>query len=391
MKRIEEIDALRGFALFGIVMTHMFQGFLASIVPPEYIGFNIIYSIDHVSKFIVEQLFVSKFYAIFSMLFGLSFYLILDQKKHASPAKFAWRLILLFIIGFVHHIHYRGDFLTVYAVFGMILILCRKLNNRIILILGLFLAFNGPEIIIKTVALFSKPIPRSELILLKNIRIEEARRYFDLIIGDDYLKLFISNSTVGVINKCHYLLISGRLWVVPGLFLLGLWIGRKKWHENIHKLNLKKLIRITALFGFPLIGIYYYFAVTPYSKLGRFFGYIAKDAANIFIPLLYICIVLFLYKLRVTQNVIKQFIPVGKMGLTTYVAQSVFGIFIFYGYGLNLLLELSGTMALILGLFVFILQVWFSKWWFKLFKYGPLEWLWRCGTERKWIPNNINK
>ena len=43
MKRIEEIDALRGFALFGIVMTHMFEGYLASFTPPQYAGFNILF------------------------------------------------------------------------------------------------------------------------------------------------------------------------------------------------------------------------------------------------------------------------------------------------------------------------------------------------------------
>jgi hypothetical protein len=40
VKRIEQIDALRGFALFGIIMTHMFEGYLASMTPPQYSGFN---------------------------------------------------------------------------------------------------------------------------------------------------------------------------------------------------------------------------------------------------------------------------------------------------------------------------------------------------------------
>jgi uncharacterized protein len=89
MRRIEEIDALRGFALFGIIMTHMFEGYLASMTPPQYAGFNILYSIDGISQIIIKYLFVGKFYAIFSMLFGLSFYLILDQKKDSSSIKFA--------------------------------------------------------------------------------------------------------------------------------------------------------------------------------------------------------------------------------------------------------------------------------------------------------------
>ena len=61
MKRIEEIDALRGFALFGIVMTHMFEGYLASLTPPQYIGFNILFPIDSVSQTIIQNLFIGKF------------------------------------------------------------------------------------------------------------------------------------------------------------------------------------------------------------------------------------------------------------------------------------------------------------------------------------------
>ena len=87
MRRIEAIAALRGFALLGIIMTPMFEGYLASLTPPQYAGFNILFPIDSVSKIIIQNLFVGKFYAIFSVLFGLSFYLILDRKKDSSPLK----------------------------------------------------------------------------------------------------------------------------------------------------------------------------------------------------------------------------------------------------------------------------------------------------------------
>jgi len=55
MKRIEEIDALRGFALFGIVMTHMLEDYLASLTPPQYGGFNILFPIDSVSQAVMQN------------------------------------------------------------------------------------------------------------------------------------------------------------------------------------------------------------------------------------------------------------------------------------------------------------------------------------------------
>jgi len=391
MKRIEEIDALRGFALFGIIMTHMFGGYLASFTPPQYVGFNIIFPIDSFSQAVIQNLFIGKFYAIFSMLFGLSFYLILGQKKDSSSLKFAWRLILLFLIGYIHHIHYRGDFLTVYAVFGMALIPFRKFPTKIILILGLFFAFNIPSIIIKTISMIQPPIEVNQPISTNANPVQMAMNYFQLILNGDYQKLLVSNSTIGFINKYNYLKFSGRLWVIPGLFLLGLWVGRKKWHENIEKIPLKKLILVKGFIGIPLVLFNFYLSTPTNSELARYFGAIAKDASNFFVPLFYIGLVLLLYKSSMTQRFIKQLIPVGKMGLTTYVLQSAFGIFIFYGYGLGLLLNLSGTVALGLGLLFFIGQIYFSKWWFSKYKYGPLEWLWRSGTNRSWQSMKISK
>jgi len=384
MRRIEEIDALRGFALFGIIMTHIFEGYLASFTPPQYVGFNILFPIDTLAQTVIQNLFVGKFYAIFSMLFGLSFYLILDGKKGSSPLKFAWRLVLLFLIGYIHHIHYRGDFLTVYAVFGMALILFRKVPTKAILVMGLFFAFNLPTILIKTISLIEAPVQKSLQTSIRPSPVEQAMSYYDLIVKGEYKKLLVSNSTIGFLNKYNYLKFSGRLWVIPGLFLLGLWVGRKKWHENLEKIPLFKLITLSGLIGIPLLLSNYYFSTPTSSDFIRYLGSIAKDAANIFIPLLYIGLVLLLYKSHRTQNLVKQLIPVGKMGLSTYVLQSAFGIFIFYGYGLGLLLKISGTVALALGMLFFLLQILFSKWWFKKFKFGPLEWLWRCGTNRSW-------
>lgn len=394
IKRIEQIDALRGFALFGILMTHMFEGYLASMTPPQYVGFNILYPIDNFSKVLIQSLFIGKFYAIFSMLFGLSFYIILDQKKGSSSFKFIWRLVLLFLIGCIHHIHYRGDFLTVYAVFGLALVLFRTIPDKIILILGLFLAFNGPTLVTNSISLIQKSrqetfqtIKETKNIASNNSAdnpITQATAYFDLIIKGEYRKLLVSNSTIGFYNKYNYLKFSGRLWVIPGLFLLGLWIGRKKWHEQIDKIPLVKIISFSALIGIPLTVISYYFSLPSNTEFIRYVGTIAKDASNIFIPLLYIVVFLSLFKIGSTKRIVSQLIPVGKMGLTTYVMQSAFGLFIFYGYGLGLLLKLSGTAALGLGLIFFLFQILFSKWWFSKFKFGPLEWVWRSGTNGRW-------
>jgi uncharacterized protein len=155
MKRIEQIDILRGFALFGIILTHMMEGYIAAIVPDKYVNFNIFYPVDSLLKETIKYFFVSKFYTIFSLLFGFSFYLILERKSDNKTGLFIWRLIILLFIGLLHQIHYRGDILIVYVFFGFLLLFLKNFSNKTILLLGLILSLNTPMVLIRLTPLVS--------------------------------------------------------------------------------------------------------------------------------------------------------------------------------------------------------------------------------------------
>ncbi len=73
------------------------------------------------------------------------------------------------------------------------------------------------------------------------------------------------------------------------------------------------------------------------------------------------------------------FAPAGRMALTNYIAQSVFGTLFFYGYGLAHW-GLGRAWQIVFVLAVFALQVLLSRWWLSHFRYGPLEWIWRWAT-----------
>jgi uncharacterized protein len=62
--------------------------------------------------------------------------------------------------------------------------------------------------------------------------------------------------------------------------------------------------------------------------------------------------------------------------------QTVFHLFIFYGYGIGLgLIGRVGTSLCIpLSLAIFALQIIYSRWWLARFRFGPAEWLWRTLT-----------
>jgi len=78
--------------------------------------------------------------------------------------------------------------------------------------------------------------------------------------------------------------------------------------------------------------------------------------------------------------------PAGRMALTNYLAQSVIGTLLFYGYGLGLWGGVSRAWQVLGVVVVFALQVALSRWWLSRFRYGPMEWLWRAFTYLQWPP-----
>ena len=111
--------------------------------------------IDTIVSAISVILINGKFYAIFSFLFGLSFYIQFSKANTDIPflLRFCWRLIILFGIGFIHHLHYRGDILTIYAMVGFVLLVAYRLPDKYLLILSLLLVFDIPGILTRVIGL----------------------------------------------------------------------------------------------------------------------------------------------------------------------------------------------------------------------------------------------
>src|SRR5215212_663568 len=114
--RIAAIDVVRGFALFLIFTVHMFERFLANMPTKGIYGRNP-GVINKIFSF-VQPLLSGKGFSIFTMLFGLSFFIMMTaaaRKGIDFRGRFAWRLTILLVIGYVHSLFFRGDVLTIYA------------------------------------------------------------------------------------------------------------------------------------------------------------------------------------------------------------------------------------------------------------------------------------
>ena len=71
------------------------------------------------------------------------------------------------------------------------------------------------------------------------------------------------------------------------------------------------------------------------------------------------------------------------MALTNYIGQSAIGMIIFYGIGFGIGASLGLGWVELIVLAVYLFETVFSFAWLKVFKFGPLEWIWRCLTYGK--------
>jgi len=73
----------------------------------------------------------------------------------------------------------------------------------------------------------------------------------------------------------------------------------------------------------------------------------------------------------------------GRMALTCYILQSIFGIIIFYGIGFGFGMTSGLFFTEIVAILVFTIEIILSALWLKFFNFGPLEWIWRMLTYGK--------
>ena len=334
-----------------------------------------------------------KFFALFSFLFGLSFFIQMD-KAHMQgrdfKGRFLWRLIILLVIGYLHHLFYRGDILTIYAILGIFLIPFYTINNKVILGFVVLLFFGMGRYLgfLMTQGdsfFFNEPVlPQSADVIT----------YFDIIKNGTLKEVIVSNATQGHLMKADFQLgVFGRGYLTFGFFLLGLLVGRTHFFQNF--MDKRKLVRKILWWSLLLFVVSIGLTAFIFIQLGenaRFdnwlamFGLTAFDLNNIAMTFVITCLFVLAYGTVRGGAFLRKFNAYGRMALTNYVFQSLIGTFILFGWGLDYLGELRSVYTLLIAVVLILVQMGLSNWWLRKFYYGPLEWLWRSLTYFKWYP-----
>ncbi len=384
-ERIEAVDVLRGFALFGILFTHISMQFVAGQLPERVMQSLMGNPANQVFMALSGIFFQGKFYTIFSFLFGLSFALQLTgaaRREGNFLVRYGWRLLLLGAIGLLHHVHWRGDILSIYAVLGFALLPFRNVSDKWLVAVALLLVLNVPARL--TEGYRTLTAPAAGAVPAGDAGKAGAERYYNLIKHGSYGQNLRENF-YAFREKMAFQVDSGRLYMTLGFFLLGLYAGRRRFFESFaaDQSFFRRLCRYSGFATLALIVVALLLFLVlrlPENGYTRLLGGFVFDAANTAMTLFYLAGVTLLSGKPNWAKKLAVLAPVGRMGLTNYLLQTVFGLVLFQGYALNLMGEIGVALSSALALPVFALQVQYSKWWLSRFRYGPLEWLWRSGT-----------
>lgn len=332
-KRITSLDIIRGLALFGILFINIpgFKLITEEMVFPTYSR------LDEIISIIISIFITKKFFSIFSFLFGIGFYIFTSRVESRGDKprwRFTRRLLSLFLIGIVQFFFFFGTILPVYAIIGFLLLPFYKTT-------------------LSTTCKWLGGISSIYLIAL----------ILSLVLPE-------KSPLVGIIS-----FIKSDSTLIFIMFLAGFAAAKADWIRNVGAL--KKQIRFIQMITFPLfIGSSIWIASQANSEqLDIIIGIGTIPTVAFYLSTLFL-----LLENKTVANAFTPVANVGRMALTNYVAQSFIGLAIMSLMNIEIA---SPTETVIIATLIFTIQIIYTNIWFKFFKMGPLEKMWRFMTYGK--------
>ena len=200
------------------------------------------------------------------------------------------------------------------------------------------------------------------------------------------------NYTSGLLGKLAFMVFTGRLWITFGLFLLGMVAGRLEIFRDTeaHRRFFRRLLWPAAAVAVvttvvEIIHPTTNFQMSSVVDLLASFSFVVQQVS---LSAFYVAAVTLLYWRRPSNGLLPALAPLGRMGLTTYLGQTVFGVLLFYGLGFGMLGKLGAAAAVGAAIAFYVLQILLARAWMTRFRLGPVEWLWRSLTYFKLQPNS---
>ncbi|MGH9961090.1 MAG: DUF418 domain-containing protein, partial [Pyrinomonadaceae bacterium] len=377
----------RGFALLGVFGANLliFSGFTymsdaqQAMLPTA--------SADQI-VYLLELIFVQQtFIGLFSFLFGVSFWLFLDRANTRGVdgiRLFYRRLGWLFVIGAIHGwLFWCVDILRFYALWGLLLPLFLRVSGKMLLGFVLFFAILAPALILGIMALLLGPAATDPSIYAVALQTFSSGSYTEVLRVN---WLYDWHITLSVDELANQVAIFGRL-------LLGLCAASALVLADLkgHKALLRTLLIVGAIVGIGgniIVAGKYLDPVAPGSFPISFLRRFITELGYLGLTLAYASGLALLFQTSRWERHLRLLAPVGRMALTCYLLQTLFGLWLFYGFmpGPGLMGKIGPVWLVLVCVGGYAVQVWFASLWLRHFRFGPAEWLWRSLTYWKMQP-----
>ena len=382
-ERIAFFDVLRGVALFGILIVNVFSFGADATAWTD--------PLDRTVWTLKHTLFESKFWALYSLLFGMGFYL-----QSLSPSytvgRAVRRLLVLMVLGCLHGLLFEGDILMLYAELGLLLLVLNRLPNYWLVCAGVVLSLSFPLGHLFGGDRGDEWPPEDS---------DEAIEWLE----DDLAHSPLSIGYFADVLDYHRENIPELFWadwqypdsglLVLAFFLCGVVFMRVGW-SRLQTLSMPSCFRLAAscwLAGLLLMGVERYLAATMgYQVFGKstasalwvLFGDMVYLGATLLLTGAWFVSVWCWTRGDRFIALRTRVASAGRVSLSAYLSQTLIFTTVFYGYGLGKAFQWGPFAVCSFAVMVYLAQLVVCHWWCQRFRLGPMEWLWRSLTNLRW-------
>jgi len=392
-ERHEAVDLLRGVAVLGILLVNM-QLFAmpgAASVNPYALG-----QPSHADLTIwsaIQVLAESKFMAIFSMLFGAGIVLMTGrlEQRGVTPARVHYRrMAWLLVFGLVHaYVLWHGDILVFYAICGMLVYPVRRLGVGTLVTIGVGMLVVGTAISVVSGLTWPSWPQEAKAVwqqywqpAASDIASETAAFRGGWLAQEPWRFGYAADSHVSDT-------LSWAIWRAGGLMVLGMALLKSKVLTGGRTRGYYMTLAAVGLgAGLPLVawGLDRFYVQRLSLVDSVFFVPVWNYWGSILVALGYIGLTMTWWKANVLRGPVARLSAVGRTAFSCYILETLICTTVFYGHGLGLFGTFNRQQQLILTVVIWIILLIAAPLWLRLFRYGPLEWVWRTLTYGHRVP-----
>ena len=390
--RIVSLDALRGFALLGILVINMWYFSLplaGAVLPPMYGDFT---GANYAAWFVAHVFFEMKFVTLFTIMFGAGIVLFTESKERKGQRARALhyrRTFWLLVIGLIHaYVFWYGDILVSYALCGFIIVLAKDWNAPRLVRVGVAM-FAIPSLIYLLIAVMAwtagpgidnigsaieQGIGATNAAIAAEIEVYRAG-WFD--------QLSHRAPTAFSLQTVEFAF--GNFWQLGGLMLFGMALFKTGVLSNERSSRFYRRVFLAGgVIGLiiTLTGVWYNHYVGWSTGEVMLLGFQFTYWGSIPLAGAYVAGIMLWCRWRPDGLATSALAAVGRTAFSNYLLQTLIATTIFYGHGFGLFGQISRFEGLGIVLGIWMIQIPVSMVWLRYFRFGPIEWIWRTLTYR---------